>query len=224
MCGRIVQYSSKQRYATFFGIEGEKQGDLIPRYNITPSQAIWVARKAQDGGGLELVTLRWGLVPHWSKGPDSRYTMINVRADTVHEKPAYRDAFKRRRCLIPVDGFYEWHQEDGKQPYFIKRKDDEPMALAGLWEHWEGEGQASIESCTIIVTEANDLIERIHDRMPVILPKKEFAHWLDPAANPFPLRALFKPFPSLFIQMYPVSREVNSPKHDDESLIKPIAI
>lgn len=220
MCGRFTQYSDISTYAEYLDAEVGSQTEYTPHYNVAPTQSIWAARLSTEGQ-RELVTLRWGLVPHWSKGIDNRYSMINARAETVHEKPAYRDAFKRRRCLIPANGFYEWQQADGKQPYYIKRTDDEPFAFAGIWEHWEGEGGEVIESCSIIVTEANDLLAKIHDRMPVILPKKAFGKWLDPDQSHPNQRNLLKPFPSVFMTMYPVSRTVNTPKNDKPDLIQP---
>ena len=221
MCGRLTQYIKPARYGEYLGAMLNENNEIVPRYNVAPSQPILTAR-INEANQRELVPLRWGLVPHWSKGPDNRYSMINARAETVHEKPAYRDAFKHRRCIIPADGFYEWQQANGKQPYYIKRSNDEPFAFAGIWERWQGNEGQVIESCSIIVTEANDLIEKIHDRMPVILPPKAFTQWLDPALTHYQARKLLKPFPSVFMAMYPVSRAVNSAKHDDPSLIDPL--
>lgn len=166
--------------------------------------------------------LRWGLIPHWSKGPDSRYSMINARAETVHEKPAYRSAFKHRRCLIPGDGFYEWQKTDnGKQPYLIRYRDGEPFVMAGLWEHWQGPTGEIIESCTIIVTAANSVVEHVHDRMPVVLTAAGAKRWLDPALqHRESLQDLLQsPAPDGW-SAYPVSRRVNSPQNNDPELLK----
>lgn len=148
---------------------------LFARYNIAPSQSVAAIRVLSGEEGRELVSLRWGLIPHWAKEAKSEYSTINARAETVAEKPTFRAAFRRRRCLIPADGFFEWSPTPdgtGKQPWYVTRKDGGLFAFAGLLERWEPadgmEGQA-VDSCTIIVTEANDLLRRIHDRMPVIL-------------------------------------------------------
>ncbi|MCG6937835.1 MAG: SOS response-associated peptidase, partial [Gammaproteobacteria bacterium] len=172
-------------------------------------------------GRKELVPLHWGLVPSWSKGPDKRFSMINARAETVAVKPAYRAPFRHHRCLIPADGFYEWHQENGKQPYYIHRADDIPLAFAGLWDHWDdGEGD-QIESCTVIVCEANKLMRPIHERMPVILNAEVFDDWLrsDDSAS---MQALLQPYTGSDIEMYPVSREVNYPKNNYARLLERI--
>jgi len=179
MCGRIIQHSPSPAYAELFGIE-EDLGETPPRYNLAPSQPMLVARAA-PGGKPELTYLRWGLVPTWSKGPDSRFSLINARAETVDQKPAYRGPFRYRRCLIPTEGFYEWKPErGGKQPYLIRMRSGRPFALAGLWDHWQDPNGSELETCTIIVTEANSVITPIHDRMPVVLPPEAWRTWLDP--------------------------------------------
>jgi putative SOS response-associated peptidase YedK len=221
MCGRYTLTARRlhileERLNTTFP-------ELAPRYNIAPSQPVPIVRAAEEEG-YDLATVRWGLVPSWSKDPKSSYSLINARAETVAEKPAYRTAFRRRRCLIPADGFYEWKQKDGgKQPYHIRMKDGEPFGFAGLWEHWEGDGQV-VESCSIIVTEANDLVRSVHDRMPVIVAPDDYRLWLDPAiAKTEPLQALLRPYPADEMDAYPVSSRVNSPRNDTEALIIPMA-
>jgi putative SOS response-associated peptidase YedK len=216
MCGRFTQ-TALERYAELFGASAGIF--LRPSYNIAPSQQIVVCRRV-DMGWRELVLLRWGLIPHWAKDPRTGYSMINARAETVADKPAYRDAFKKRRCLIPTDGFYEWKPgKPRKQPYFIHRQDGEPFAFAGLWEHWEQEGYA-IDSCTIIVTQANKLITPIHDRMPVILPPEHFEQWLDPGQNKDALLSLLKPCADREMEAYPVGLAVNKPENNGPGLIE----
>lgn len=164
--------------------------------------------------------LHWGLVPSWSKGPDKRFSMINARAETVATKPAYRGPFRHHRCLIPADGFYEWHKEgQAKQPYYIHRKDNTPLYFAGLWDHWDdGEGD-HIDSCSIITTTANTLMSAIHERMPVILPVGVFDDWLCSDDSAY-LQSLLKPDESTTLECYPVSTMVNNPRNDRAELLE----
>jgi putative SOS response-associated peptidase YedK len=221
MCGRFTQSSTSERYARLFGLDDELRGDLAPRFNVAPTQSV-LACRIEENSRRDLAVLRWGLVPFWSHGPDSRYSMINARAETVHQKPAYRDAFRHRRCLIPADGFCEWTPQNGKQPYFIHRQNGEPMAFAGLWEHWKSEDTGEvIESCAIIVTDANELTRPIHDRMPVILVPGDFARWLETPPQEAPsLLPLLRSAPSDDLEAYPVSTAVNSPRHEGRGLIE----
>jgi len=218
MCGRLVIYSPPERYAELFGVNPAYK--LNPSYNIPPTTSIPACR-VNTKGERELMLMRWGLVPRWSKGPDSHFSMFNARAETVHEKPAYRSAFKKQRCLIPADGFYEWTQANGKQPYFIHRRDNDPLVFAGLWEHWQDKEDNAIDSCTIIVTEANSLMQPVHDRMPVILNPEQFNAWLDPEYQAGDdLRDMLKPYTAGDLEIFAVSRDVNSPKNDGADLIK----
>jgi putative SOS response-associated peptidase YedK len=221
MCGRFVQYSDPEIYASHF--DALTLFDLPPRYNVAPTQQVLVVRTADER--RELVPLRWGLVPSWSKGPESGYSMINARAETVDAKPAYRSAFKHRRCLIPTEGFYEWKKEGrAKTPFLIRRKDGEPFGMAGLWETWRGKEGETIESCTIIVTEANALVQELHDRMPVILAPEDYAAWLDPENKDAEgLRTMLRPADPHPWTLVEVSRKVNSPKNDSPELIEPVA-
>lgn len=217
MCGRFVRFSSVDKFAELFGA---RDGfDLSPRYNIAPTQAVLAARNALEGG-RELVALHWGLVPHWAKEPKTGYSTINARAETVAEKPAFRKAFRYRRCLIAADGFYEWRRMGSvKQPYYIGLEDGEPFAFAGIWEHWEGQGEM-IDSCAIIVTQANELVAPIHDRMPVILDPADYEPWMDPELqDPERLKALLRPYPAERMRAYPVSTRVNNPKNDQPELV-----
>ncbi len=222
MCGRFVQFSPSRVYADLFGIL-EPPPAVPPRYNLAPTQAVLAAR-AGVGGRNELVPLRWGLVPGWSKGPDSRFSMINARAETVHQKPAYRGPFKYRRCLIPAEGFYEWKNEGGrKQPWFIQRADGLPFAMAGLWEHWQDPAGDELESCSIIVTQANAAIAPLHERMPVILDSEHWPAWLDPVnQRPGELLPLLQPYAGAPMNRYPVSTRVNRPGNEGAELIEPL--
>jgi putative SOS response-associated peptidase YedK len=221
MCGRFVQHSHPEVYASAF--ELDSLSAVAPRYNLAPTQQVLVVRKADER--RELVPLRWGLIPSWSKGPESGYSMINARAETVDTKPAYRTAFKHRRCLVPTEGFYEWKKKGRtKTPFLIRRKDGEPFGMAGLWERWHGKDDETIESCTIIVTEANALVRDLHDRMPVIVAPEDYAAWLDPQnTDAEGLRKMLPPADSAPWTLVEVSRKVNSPKNDSPDLIEPVA-
>jgi putative SOS response-associated peptidase YedK len=221
MCGRFVQMSPPEVYAGLFGAEPLQH--LTPRYNIAPSQPVLAVRSG-SAGVAELVLLRWGLVPHWSKGPDNRFSMINARAETVHEKPAYRGPFRYRRCLIPAEGFYEWKPSaDGKQPYFIHGANQAPFAMAGLWDHWQDAAGNELESCSIIVTDADPALASIHDRMPLILAPEQYHAWLDPAnQDGTALRELLRSSAALKLEFQPVSKRLNSPANDDPALIDPV--
>lgn len=244
MCGRYARFSSPDRFAELFGSD-RLADDLepAPRYNVAPSQRVLAARAGRDGG-RELVALKWGLLPAWSKASRFPYSTINARAETVAEKPAFRGAFRHRRCLIAADGFYEWRKTGGpKQPYFITLAGGEPFAFAGLWEHWEApagrppgaaepgrtgmprqeRGEDAIESCAIVVTAANELMGRIHDRMPVILAPEDYALWLDPVVrDPRLLQSLLRPFPAGRMRMHPIDTAVNSPRNEGPELLAPV--
>ncbi len=217
MCGRFARFSSPETFAALFGASGKL--DLAPSYNVAPSQAVLVARNGA-GGGRELALLHWGLIPRWAKAPKTPYSTINARAESVATKPSFRNAFRHRRCLVAADGFYEWKRlERTKQPYYIRLKDGQPFAFAGLWERWERDGQV-IESCAVIVTEANDLMKNIHDRMPVILPSAAYETWMH-AAEPDTehLLTILRPYPATEMEAYPVCTLVNSPKNNRTDLI-----
>jgi putative SOS response-associated peptidase YedK len=226
MCGRFTLRSSEGAVAEEFGLlVGPESGDWRPRYNIAPSQPVAVVRASPVAHGAhELVRLRWGLIPAWAKDAKIGNRLINARADSIADKPAFRAAFRRRRCLVVADGFYEWRQAGKqRQPYFVHLQDDRPFAFAGLWESWEGPAHAAIESCTIVTTDANDLLRPIHDRMPVVLAPADCARWLDPAVvPPESLAALLRPYPSGRMQLHAVGPLVNSPTHDDPRCVEPI--
>jgi putative SOS response-associated peptidase YedK len=215
MCGRLTQSSKSADYARLF--DAVTRLDARPSYNLAPSQPITICRM---NGERSLLQVRWGLIPHWAKEAKTGYSMINARAETMADKPAYRAAFKKRRCLIPTDGFYEWHAGGSrKQPYFIHRSDRRPFALGGIWEHWEKEGEI-IESCAIIVTTANQVLAPIHDRMPVIIDPEDFERWLDPEQDGKALTGLLAPHDEEGYEAYPIGTAVNKPANNDPSLIE----
>lgn len=195
---------------------------MPPRYNIAPAQGVATVVSEHDGSRV-LRLMRWGLIPGWAKDPSIGARMINARSETLAEKPAFRNAFKRRRCLIVADGFYEWQkQPGGKVPMFITLKDRQPFGFAGLYETWtEPESGASVITCTIVTGPANALIAPIHDRMPIILPPDAYDLWLDPQeVNTARLTGLLKPYPAEAMAAYPVSARVNTPTFDDPGLIE----
>lgn len=195
-------------------------GELPPRYNIAPTQPVAVVRQADDGQS-RMDFLRWGLVPSWAKDTAISNRLINARAETVAEKPAFRAAFKRRRCLVPTDGYFEWQaQGKAKQPYLIDMQNGEPFAFAGLWESWQAPDGSPLETFTLITTDANETTRPIHDRMPVILSPEAHAMWLDgDFAARQPLLDLLVPFEAEPMRTTPVSRHVNNPRNDDPECV-----
>jgi putative SOS response-associated peptidase YedK len=223
MCGRYSLTTAPEAMRRLFRIEGALL-NLEPRYNIAPTQMAPVIRMREEGGN-GLAMMRWGLVPSWSKeGPASGYSTINARAETVADKPAYRAAFRDRRCLVPADGFYEWKKIGReKQPYRFTMTDGSPFVFAGLWERWREPAGGDLLSFTIIVTSANDLVANVHDRMPVILDADAASTWLGGGSREA-MQALLQPFPADRMSATPVSRRVNSPANDDPGVIEPVAI
>ncbi|MCG8360228.1 MAG: SOS response-associated peptidase [Kiloniellales bacterium] len=229
MCGRYSITSPVEALRQLFLFE--ELPNLQPRYNVAPTQevpAVRLSKPEDDGeeqpaGKRTLVMLRWGLIPFWAKDVKIGYKTINARAETVADKPAFREAFKKRRCLILADGFYEWRgTKDDKQAFRITLADGGPFAFAGLWESWRDKAaERRIESCTIIVTNANDTLSAIHERMPVILSPGDHAAWLDPAAEPETLKALLRPLPSETVTATPVSAHVNKVANDDPLCLEP---
>jgi putative SOS response-associated peptidase YedK len=187
----------------------------FPRFTIAPTQPVAVVRRRAEQGGKELAFLRWGLIPAWADDPSIGNRLINARSETAATKPSFRKAFRSRRCLVVADGFYEWQKTDGrKQPSFIGLKSDRPFGLAGLWERWE-KGEGPVESCTILTTDANPLMQPIHERMPVIVPADQYDFWLDPRCQDSEkLANLLRPYPSQDMLAYRVSTLVNNPKND----------
>jgi putative SOS response-associated peptidase YedK len=222
MCGRFTLTTNQEKLAESF-TEFEVPEQLSPRYNIAPSQPVAVvANNSQN----KVEFFQWGLIPAWAKDPSIGNRMINARAETLAEKPSFKNAYKRRRCLVLADGFYEWRKEPNskaKTPMYIRLADDEPFAFAGLWESWHGPDDSLILSCTIITTTPNEFMAKIHNRMPVILPREVYARWLDPADHsPDQLNALLKPYPAEQMTAYPVSRVVNNPQNDAPDCIAPV--
>jgi putative SOS response-associated peptidase YedK len=194
----------------------------VPRYNIAPTQEVAVVRYDLERARRTLGALHWGLVPSWADDPTIGNRMINARSETAATKPAFREAFRRRRCLVAADGFFEWKRGTRpKQPYYFRLEEDRPFALAGLWERWR-RGELSIESCTILTTTANELVEELHDRMPVILDQADYDAWLDPRQEDVArLARLLVPYPAERMMAYPVNTVVNSARLDAPECVAP---
>jgi putative SOS response-associated peptidase YedK len=218
MCGRYNLFSELQIIAERFELMNGENLELAPRYNIAPGQDILAVRS--DGNGNYGTFFRWGLIPSWAKDPKIGYKMINARAETLHEKPTFKRLINRKRCVIAADGFYEWKTEEGrKQPYHIHLKDRVPFGFAGLWDEWEHEGKI-IQTCTIITTEANELMKEIHHRMPVILTRESEKIWLNEAAlDERDLKDLLVPYDSSEMAAYPISPLVNNARNEGEEII-----
>ncbi|HJN13407.1 MAG TPA: SOS response-associated peptidase [Pirellulaceae bacterium] len=229
MCGRFTLRSNLNLILQRFALNDVP--NLTPRYNIAPTQAVPAIRATESG--RELAMLRWGLIPSWSKDAKMGNRLLNARSETAAEKPSFRSAFRRRRCLVVADGFYEWQKTGAarggttKQPYYIRMRDERPFAFAGLWETWRGPKGAElptpIQSCTILTTEPNELMQSLHDRMPVILSPDDYAMWLDPSFEQIDaLKALQRPFAPEEMIADPVSTLVNSPRNESPECIMTI--
>jgi putative SOS response-associated peptidase YedK len=218
MCSRFFLDRIVDELVERYGLDVAEP--MSPRYNIAPSQPIAVVRVGE--GKRELAMLRWGLIPSWADDPKIGSRLVNARSETVADKPAFRSAYRHRRCLVPASGYYEWTMIDAKtkQPACIRMRDDALFAMAGLWERWEGEGRP-IESVTILTTEPNELVGQVHDRMPVILSPAACERWLDGSADPGELGKLLRPYPADLMRWYEVSRLVNSPANDDQQCCEP---
>jgi len=225
VCGRFTLTTSVQELQQAFPwLNVPPKAELSPRYNVAPSQPIAVV---PNNGENRLDFFSWGLVPSWADDPKIGYKMINARSETAAEKPSFRSAFKRRRCLIFTDGFYEWHKDPAtkeKQPVYIHMKSGEPFAFAGLWEQWFSPEGDQLLTATILTTSPNELMKPIHNRMPVILDEESFQTWLVPSDMPRDeLQPLMVPYPHVDrMEIYEVSRHVNSPQNDDPTCIEPI--
>lgn len=225
MCGRYTITSPGQVVAEIFGVA--QPFELEPRYNICPGQDVPVVRTRHGADDREIDLLRWGLVPWFVKEPAPAARMINARAETAATSPAFREALRRRRCLMPADGFYEWQgsaekKRAPKQPFHIHRADGRPMALAALWERWKGPDGTKLESCTVLTTSPNELLAGIHDRMPVVLPPDAWSLWLDRTVQDVErLAPLLVPAPVDQMLVEPVSTWVNDPKHDGAQCLAP---
>lgn len=224
MCGRFTLAASPTELAALFELDAADLPALAPRYNIAPTQSIAAVRAAAADGRRELVLLRWGFIPAWAKDPSKGAPLINARSETAPDKPTFRAAFRRRRCLVPANGFFEWHTENGKkQPYYFTLADNAPFAIAGLWERWQAPTGDVVESCTLLTTAANDLVRPLHDRMPVILAPSDYPLWLDPeVSDPGPPASLLVPFPASAMTSRPVSSRVNAVRNDDPGCIQAV--
>jgi putative SOS response-associated peptidase YedK len=224
MCGRYTLSTPADELALLFDISELPM--VVPRYNMAPTQQAAVVRVPAPGEPRRLDLLKWGLIPYWAKEAAIGNRMINARAESVAEKPAYRTSFKNKRCLIAADGFYEWKKEGKtKQPYLIHRQDGKPFAFAGLWSIWRDpeQGGQPVETFTILTTDANDLLRPLHDRMPVIVDRENFDLWLDPkVGDPEKLQPLLVPHAAEGFEAFPVSRAVNSPAYDAPNCIEPL--
>ncbi|MFO7322856.1 MAG: SOS response-associated peptidase [Chloroflexota bacterium] len=221
MCGRFTLTADPQVMRDMFGLTTVPEG-IEPRYNVAPTQPVAVITNEDP---TTLTFHRWGLVPSWSKDIAIGNKLINARAETAHEKPSFRAAFRRRRCLIPTNGFYEWQTANGdKRPHFIYLRDEPVFAFAGLWEIWYSPDGDELRTCTILTTAANDLLRPLHERMPVILKRENYADWLEPGEAPIEaLIPLMKPYDPDKMALYEVSRMVNRATVDTPELIEPVA-
>jgi len=220
MCGRFTTTIDLEEIKRVFKLS-DASSAYQPSYNTAPGQDIPIIVEDHN---RRLILSRWGLVPSWAKEPSIGNKLINARAESLHEKPSFRQAFRYRRCIIPADSFYEWDKRGKeKKPYRCLPKDKSILALAGLWEIWSPSPELRLHSCTIITVPANSLLEPLHDRMPAILEPEELDLWLDPALqNPYQLATLLKPYPADLLEIYPVSTLVNSPRNNTPQVIEPL--
>jgi putative SOS response-associated peptidase YedK len=226
MCGRIIQSSSPLRLAIVDGLDvsDSRMGNVRPRYNAAPSQELLIIRENHKTGERSLDLIKWGLIPHWCTDPRGGRRPINAKAESAARLPMFRDAYAQRRCIVPVDGFFEWRAIKGaraKQPYAITMKDGSPFGLAGLWENWRNPNSGEWERTFVIITvPSNDLVAQIHDRMPAILEPKSCGRWLGLEPDP---HELLITYPSEPMTMWPISTRVNAPENDDVSLLERIS-
>jgi putative SOS response-associated peptidase YedK len=222
MCGRIIQSSSPLHLAIVDGLEvsDSRMGNIRPRYNAAPSQELLVIRENRKTGERSLDLIKWGLIPHWFTDPRGGRRPINAKAESVSKLPTFREAYAQRRCIVPIDGFFEWRAikaARAKQPYAIAMKDGSPFGLAGLWENWRNPNKGEWERTFAIITApSNSLVEQIHDRMPAILKPATYERWLGPEPDPHDLLITY---PSAPMTMWPISTRVNAPENDDPSLL-----
>lgn len=226
MCGRFVLNATPEQLKALFDLP--EAPTVEPRYNIAPTQPVAIVRLDAKGQEREFAHTLWGLIPSWSKDPSVGSKMINARAETVAEKPSYRAAFKRRRCLVPATGFYEWQKQGtNKQPFFIHMADKQPFAIAGLWEQWMSPDGSELQTCALLTTSANELMESLHDRMPVIVAPEDYAQWLGTGKDSTPreldqLQHLLRPFDTQKMAAYPVDKAVGNTRNEGSGLIEPL--
>jgi putative SOS response-associated peptidase YedK len=220
MCGRFLLTTPAEALVELLGLD--QAPEISPRFNIAPTQIVGLVRARALAPGREWVGARWGLVPHWAKEAAKGSLLINARAESVALKPAFREAFHRRRCLIPADGFYEWKQEGARRrPHVFRMRDGRPFAFAGLWERRQSpDSPAPLDSCAILTTGPNELLRDVHDRMPVILHPRDYAVWLDPTTvDAEALKELLQPYPAAEMTGHPVGPRVNNPRFDGPECI-----
>jgi putative SOS response-associated peptidase YedK len=224
MCGRFARRSTQEVLADWFGVELEDMPWFAPSFNVAPQSVQPVVRLNRDSGDREFALLRWGLVPFWAKHAKFGYSTINARAEEAASKPAFREALKKRRCLVPADAFYEWMKPNAKLkiPYAIALTSGEPCALAGLWESWRPAEGPSIETFTILTTDPNEVTEPFHNRMPVILEPKDYDRWLEPGDPARPPIDLLRPYPAARMRAWPVSARVGNVRNNDPALLEPV--
>ena len=223
MCGRLTQASGPLRLSIVEGLDvrDNRYANIPPRYNGAPSQTILVIRQNHETGERSLDPLKWGLIPYWCKDPKGGRKPINAKAETVFRLPMFRDAYERRRCIVPVDNFFEWRATTiGKQPYAIAMKDGSPFGIAGVWENWKDPASGEwIRTFALITVPANPMVAQIHDRMPAILTPESYDRWLGVEPDP---RELMISFPAEQMRIWPISRRVNKPENDDAALLDPV--
>ena len=224
MCGRVVQVSDPIRLSIVDGLDvrDSRLSNYPRRWNGAPSQELLVIRENHNTGERSLDLLKWGLIPYWCSDPKGGRKPINAKSETVAKLPMFRDAYRRRRCILPVDAFYEWKATKGrKQPYAIAMKNRSPFGIAGIWENWKNPDGEWVRTFAVLTTPANELIGMIHDRMPAVLTPGDYDRWLGREPDP---RDLLKPFPSDLMAIWPISTRVNWPSNDDEHLLEEIEL
>jgi putative SOS response-associated peptidase YedK len=220
VCGRYASSANPDDLAAYFTVEEPPEEVLPPSYNVAPTDPVYVVVERHEKRQLKVV--RWGLVPSWAKDPKVGARFINARRETVKDKPAFRAAYHRRRCLVPADGYYEWQQQGGhKQPYFLVQQDRSPLAMAGLYEVWRSPEDQWLWTCTVITTEAADELGHIHDRTPLLVPKDAWARWLDPAVED-PGEDLLVPGTPGVLDAWPVGRAVGNVRNNGPELVQPV--
>jgi putative SOS response-associated peptidase YedK len=220
MCGRFTRHHKPEEIAERFDVEPIAEAAEL-RYNIAPSQIVPVIRQRD---GREMIACKWGLVPYWSKDPKIGNKMINAKGETLAEKSSFKTALAKRRCLIPADGFYEWEKKENgqKQPIYIRLRDGALFAFAGLWEEWRSPEGEKLRTFTIITVEPNEMLAKVHNRMPAILKPEDEAVWLNSSSLVTGVVQLLAPYPAAEMEYFPVSMAVNSPKLDEPSYIVPL--